>query len=219
MRWPVVMAALAACGCGGDRTLFNQLEQDGSSPDGSAPDGSGVCPPLNCVDGYRPSPQCSCVPVSCTSDADCTDVGQAVCDTSKGVCTASSMVAKCAAVFTCQNAIKAGGRCDCHLDCQCDPQNASGMGATSCQAGGTCMPRCSDQKDPAQFCNCFQPGSVCAPNGSCALPCKINYDCRGVWDLAPLDCPGSQVNDADSNGGFCIQKLNNGLNTTPCGGG
>ena len=172
----------------------------------SKQDGGGCPPtPAHCTPGYRfDSQTCGCDPVLCTVDTDCANLGQVVCDTGKGQCAASSTVDKCAAVFTCPRAVKPGGTCDCHLDCQCDPGNASGLGATSCVgAGGLCMPRCTDQKDPALFCDCYQHGTSCTPTGACATPCKGQTDCAGVYK-------------ATCTGGFCLSALDPSINQSPC---
>lgn len=173
------------------------------APDGGV-DGC-LMTPAHCAVGYKFDAQsCGCDPVSCTTNADCANLGQVVCDTSTNLCVASSTLAECAAVFTCQNAIKAGGTCDCHLDCQCDPTNASGLGSTSCVGpGGTCMPRCTDQQDPALFCDCYTVGTKCAPTGSCAYTCNMQSDCT----------IGTCTN------GFCIVPVDDSINTAPCADG
>jgi len=199
-------AILAACSSGGSSTSSTSSGQSGghssaSTSRGASTSSSTGCPetPIACIAGYTfNEATCSCMAIPCSSNEDCTGA-ETVC--SDGMCTSSQMVAACAAIFTCQNAIAGGGTCDCHADCQCDPGNASGKGATYCLgAGGTCIPRCTTQSDPAMFCACILSGTQCAPSGACELPCK-----------SPSDCQQGTCTD-----GLCVVPLDPSINTGPC---
>jgi hypothetical protein len=195
------LVASVACTSGSSASSFADAGEEANLASGSDANG---CPPTpaHCASGTLFNDvTCSCDPVPCTTDADCQALEGVVCDTSTGKCAQSSSVAKCAAVFTCGNTVQPGGTCDCHEDCQCDPGNASGKGATYCLgAGGSCIPRCDTQSDPAQFCECFQHGTTCAANGACEATCKTLNDCFG--------------NTCTS--GLCDLKLDPSINLSAC---
>lgn len=114
----------------------------------------------HCPDCHRCNDKQVCVAFSCSSDTDCQSCAQAVCDTTKGICVANTVIQPvCQKHEDCESRLCVKGRClVCKEDRDC-PNNR-------CKSG-RCI-QCADDRDcPSNLCD----NDICKS-------CQANENCR-----------------------------------------